>query len=119
MFERSFTLTVSTDAEGRFHSAQKVTSPFSLDVKITATLLSPPEVTIQSSFVLRALEDSGDGAAGEPTQFSAATGETVDLGKWRVVAGDDANVATAAGHTEPAAANTELVVEFVAAPSFF
>ena len=118
MFERSFTITVTTDAEGRFHSARPVTSPFSLDVKITATLLSPDAVTIESSFVL-APADPGEGMFSRTAQFSAATGETVDLGKWKVVAGDDANIATAEGLTNPPAANTELAVEFVAAPSFF
>jgi hypothetical protein len=115
MFEKSFTFTVLTDAEGRFEATKLVTSPLSLDVKIGATLHSPLGTTIRASFGIAP-------AAGPPSEefpFAAATGETVDLGKWRVVAGDDANTATARGYTEPPAAYTEVQVEFIAAPSFF
>jgi hypothetical protein len=115
MFEKSFTLTVSTDSEGHFHSAQPVTSPFSLDVKITANLQSPAGTTIHASFELAPTE----GPPGRECPFTITAGESVDLGKWRVIAGDDANVATAAGYTEPVAANIDVIVEFVAAPSFF
>ena len=52
MFEQSFTLTVPTDAEGRFRSAQEISSPFSLDVKISAALQSPDGITIHASFSL-------------------------------------------------------------------
>jgi len=115
MFEKSFTLVVTTDAQGHFRSAEPVTSPFSLDVKITARLLSPDGIAVRSSFLLGPAE----GTAATPLEFSAATGETVDLGKWSVIAGDDANIATAVGLTEPAAAETEISVEFVASPVFF
>jgi hypothetical protein len=115
MFEQSFTLTVPTDAEGRFRSAQEISSPFSLDVKISATLQSPGGITIHASFSMASKEDSKV----EPVTFSLGSGETVDLGKWKAIAGDDANLASAEGHTEPAAANSEITVLFVAAPSFF
>jgi hypothetical protein len=115
MFEKSFTLVVTTDGQGHFHSSQPVTSPFSLDVKISATVLSPAGITLQSSFAL----GSTDGAAADPIQFTVASGETVDLGKWSVIAGEDANVATATGFTEPATADTEISVQFVVSPSFF
>jgi hypothetical protein len=116
MFAKTFTVTVTTDAQGRFHSSLPVTSPFSMDVKITATFRSPAGGAVHASF---GLSPSGASVANSPHQFVANTGETVDLGKWKVIAGDDANVATATGYTEPPAANTELSVEFVAAPSFF
>jgi hypothetical protein len=115
MFEQSFTLSVTTDAEGNFHSAQPVTSPFALDVKIRATLQSPEGATIYSTFTL----SPSEGPTAEPLAFTGTTGQTVNLGKWSVVAGDDANVATATGHTEPPMPETELTVEFIAEPSFF
>jgi hypothetical protein len=115
MFEQSFTLTVPTDSEGRFCSTKAISSPFSLDVKISATLESPEGIKIHGSFSLR--PRTGDAVA--PFTFSVSSGETADLGKWRAVAGDDANLAAAEGYTEPAAANSEVTVQFVAAPSFF
>jgi hypothetical protein len=115
MFEQSFTLTVPTDAEGRFRSAREISSPFSLDVKISATLQSPGGITIHASFSLASKEDGKV----EPVTFSLGSGETADLGKWKAIAGDDANLASAEGHTVPAAANSEITVLFVAAPSFF
>jgi hypothetical protein len=115
MFEQSFTLTVPTDAEGRFRSTQEISSPFSLDVKISATLQSPEGIRIHASFSL-APKTGGDAA---PFTFSLGSGETADLGKWKAIAGDDANLASAEGHTEPAAPDSEITVLFVAAPSFF
>ena len=115
MFEQSFTLTVPTDAEGRFRSAQEISSPFSLDVKISAALQSPDGITIHASFSLAPKEGGG----AEPFTFALSSGETADLGKWKAIAGDDANLASAEGHTEPALPNSEITVRFLAAPSFF
>lgn len=115
MFEQSFTLTVPTNADGQFRSTQAISSPFSLDVKISATLQSPEGTRIHASFSLGPQE----GDAVEPVAFSLNSGETADLGKWRAIAGDDANLAAAEGYTEPVAANSEVTVLFVAAPSFF
>jgi hypothetical protein len=115
MFEQSFTLSVPTDAEGRFHSSQPVSSPFSLDIKITAALQSPDRVQVHGFFSLKNEEVSD----AEPVRFSMKSGETANLGKWRAIEGDDANIATAEGSTEPPAANAEIIVLFTAAPSFF
>jgi hypothetical protein len=115
MFEQSFTVSVPTDADGKFQSSQPVSSPLSLDVKITAVLQSPAGVTVHGSFAL----SEPEGGAAEPNQFSLTHGETVDLGKWKAIAGENANVAKAEGYTEPPAPNTEVTVLFVAAPSFF
>jgi hypothetical protein len=115
MFEQSFTLTVETDAQGRFHSTQQISSPLSLDVKITAKLQTPYPFAIQASFRLTNPEAPGV----EPQTFLLSSGETADLGKWRAIAGENANVATAEGFTEPAAADTAITVLFVAEPSFF
>jgi hypothetical protein len=115
MFEQSFTLTVPTDANGYFRSAQAISSPFSLDVKISAQLQSPEGIKIHASFSLSPKE----GDAAEPLKFSMSSGETADLGKWKAIAGDDANLAAAEGQTEPARANSDVTVLFVAAPSFF
>ena len=114
MFEKSFIFSAMTDAEGRFRSTQRVSSPFSLEVKITATPQSPSGVTIHAAFDLAPV----DGPHTQPVQFSTPSGEAADLGKWKVAAGDDANVATATGYTEPPAADSEVTVEFVATPSF-
>lgn len=114
MFEQTFTLSVPTDAQGHFHSSQPVSSPFSVDIKVTAELQSPDGVQVNGSFSLKNEE-----ATGEPAQFSLKSGETADLGKWRAIAGDDANIATAEGSTEPPAPNTEITVLFTATPSFF
>jgi hypothetical protein len=115
MFEQSFTLTVPTDAQGRFRSEQALSSPFALDVRITAQLQSPEGIEIHASFSLA----PKDGDAAEPMRFSLSSGAASDLGKWKVVAGDDANVAASDGYTEPAFPNSEVTVLFVAAPSFF
>jgi hypothetical protein len=92
-----------------------VTSPFSLDVKSAATLQSPQGATLHATFIVV----PGDGGELQPSPFSLRSGEAVDLGKWRVIAGEDANVATATGSTEPPLADTEITVQFVATPSFF
>jgi hypothetical protein len=115
MFEQSFTLTVPTDADGRFRSTQAISSPFSLDVKISAILQSPEGIKIHASFSLAPKE----GNAVAPFTFSLGSGETADLGKWKAIAGDDANLAAAEGYTEPASADSEITVLFVASPSFF
>jgi hypothetical protein len=115
MLEQSFTLTVPTDAQGRFHSVQPVSSPFSIDIKITASLQSPEGVQLHGSFSL--VEAPGPAVGAVP--FSLNSGATADLGKWRAIAGEHANIATAEGYTDPVAANAELKVVFVAAPSFF
>jgi len=119
MFEQSFIVTVTTDADGRFRSVQPVTSPFSLDVKISARLQKPVGPAVHASFQLAPAEPAPGEPPVGPCAFTSSAGETVDLGKWRVVAGENANLATAEGHTEPPAANEEVTVEFVAAPSFF
>jgi hypothetical protein len=114
LFEQTFTLSVPTDAQGRFHSSKAVSSPFSLDVKITAALQSPDGIAVHGLFSLK----NEEGTA-EPAPFVLKSGESADLGKWRALAGDDANIATAEGSTEPPAANTEITVLFTATPSFF
>jgi hypothetical protein len=119
MFEQSFVFTVTTDANGHFHSIQPVTSPFSLDVKISARLQAPVGPAIHASFQLAPAQPEPEEPPVAAVEFTSSAGETVDLGKWRVVAGENANLATAAGSTDPAAANEQVTVEFVAAPSFF
>jgi len=115
MFEQTFTFIVPTDGEGRFHSTKAVSSPFTLDVKITAALQTPAGTTLHGSFSLV----PATGPVAEPVSFSLSSAATADLGKWKAVAGDDANVATAEGYTEPSVPNAEITVAFTAAPSFF
>jgi hypothetical protein len=114
MFEQSFTLTVKTDAQGRFHSKEPVNSPFSLDIKLKAAMQSPDGVEVIGTFSL-----ANEECAHQPVEFKMSSGKTADLGKWRVVAGDAANLTTAEGHTQPPAPNTEVTVVFTATPSFF
>ena len=114
MFEQTFTLNVTTDAEGRFHASEAVSSPFSLDIKLAAVLQTPAGIKVDGTFALKSEECSQS-----PVAFCLNAGESFDLGKWRVIDGDNANIATAEGHTEPAAPNTEVTVLFTATPSFF
>ena len=114
MFEQTFTFHLTTDSEGRFHATEAVSSPFSLDIKLAALLQAPSDIKVDGTFTLKSRECSQP-----PVAFSLTAGESFDLGKWRVIDGDNANIATAEGHTEPVAPNTEVTVLFTATPSFF
>jgi len=78
-------------------------------------LQSPAGIRLHVSFSLA----PNEGESVKPFQFSLNSGETADLGKWKAIAGDNANIAVAEGYTDPTAANTDVTVLFVAAPSFF
>ncbi|HVE57684.1 MAG TPA: hypothetical protein VNB22_12700 [Pyrinomonadaceae bacterium] len=103
--------TVTTDAEGAFATEQIINppGPFGFTVELTATLTEPADTTISGKL-------DSDAVDGKPRNdakdFTVRTGETSDLGEWQLDGGD--NLIRLAGLTEPARAETELVIEITA-----
>jgi len=93
MFSKSFTCSVTTDANGNFQASTPVSAShlISVHVDVKATLLSPADTELNGTFAI---------AGSQANQFHGSTNETVDLGSWKVPAGS----------TNPAWANTEISV---------
>jgi hypothetical protein len=103
MFDKSFTCSVTTDANGHFQASTPVEAShmFTFRVDIKATLLSPADTAVSGTFAI---------APAAACNFHGSTNESVDLGKWQVPKGT--NTAVATGSTNPVRPNTELTVRF-------
>jgi hypothetical protein len=103
MFNRSFTCSVTTDAKGSFQASTPVQASkmFSVHVDVQATLLSPADTAVSGTFAI---------SPAAACEFHGSTNERVELGKWKVAAGNNAAIAT--GSTNPVRANTALTVMF-------
>jgi hypothetical protein len=103
MFNKSFTCSVTTDANGHFRASTPVEASrmLSVHVNVRATLLSPADTAVSGTFSI---------VPAAVREFHGSTNDTVELGKWKVAAG--INTAVAAGSTTPARQNTELTVRF-------
>lgn len=103
MFSKSFSCTVTTDANGHFQASTPVEASaiMSVHVDVQATLLSPPDTAVNGTFAISP-------AAAFP--FHGSTNQTVDLGRWKIPAGN--TTAVAAGTTNPVRPNTALSVRF-------
>jgi hypothetical protein len=103
MFNKSFSCTVTTDANGQFQSSTPVEGPhmFTVHVNVHAKLLAPADTTVSGTFTI---------APAAARQFNGSTNESVDLGKWQINKGT--STAVAAGSTNPARPNTQLTVQF-------
>jgi hypothetical protein len=103
MFSKSFTCNVTTDAKGHFEASTPVEASnlLAVHVDIQATLLSPAETAVNGTFSI---------APGLAFPFHGSTNQTVDLGRWKVPAGNA--TATASGATNPVRPNTALTVRF-------
>ncbi len=96
------TITITTDAEGKFQSANQIQDPvWGMTVNLKAVLVSPAGANVTGSFSL---------GTHPARDFNIASGQTADLGSWKVAHG--ANAVTATGSTEPALPHTALTVEF-------
>lgn len=89
---------VETDIEGHYRKEIPLNPPFLRDrtVSLAARLLQPEGITVRGDLDI-------DGANGKPSnpnkQFVVKSGETVELGPWRLSSGD--NVIVLTGQTEP------------------
>jgi|SRR5277367_3388254 len=103
MFNKSFTCSVTTDASGNFQASTPVQASkmLSVHVNVQATLISPVDTAVSGTFAI---------APAAACNFHGSTNEKVELGKWKVEAGN--NTAIATGSTNPARANTALTVRF-------
>jgi hypothetical protein len=96
------TITITTDAAGKFQSANQIQDAvWGMTVNLKAAIVSPVGANVSGSFSL---------GAHPARDFSLASGQTADLGSWKVSHGTNAVVAS--GSTEPALPNTALTVEF-------
>jgi len=103
MFSKSFTCSVTTDANGHFQASTPVeaSSMISVHVDVHATLLSPAATSVNGTFSI---------APGLAFPFHGSTNQTVDMGRWKVPAGTGTAIAT--GTTNPVRPNTALSVRF-------
>ena len=103
MFNKSFTCSVTTDANGHFQASTPVEAShmFSFHVDVQATLLQPADTAVSGTFAI---------SPAAACQFHGSTNQIVDLGKWQVAKGP--NTAVSAGSTNPVRPNTELTVRF-------
>ena len=103
LFNKSFTCSVTTDANGSFQVSTPVVASklFAVHMAVQATLLSPADTAVSGTFAI---------APVAACQFHGSTNEKVELGKWKVAAGN--NTAIATGSTNPVRANTALTVQF-------
>ena len=102
------TLKVRTDAEGRYETSQTFNPPgfWDYNVSASAALLAPADTTISGTISITAANHSTDNP---PKDFRISTGETVDLGSWRLDGGD--NVIRVTGQTAPARANEIIEIQ--------
>jgi hypothetical protein len=105
MFNKSITCTVDTDAAGQFQVSTSVQASrmFAVHVDVQAMLVSPSDTALSGTFAI---------APAAAFQFTGSTNEKVELGKWRLNAGD--NTASATGTTNPVRPNCKLTVRFEA-----
>jgi hypothetical protein len=103
MFNKSFTCSVTTDANGQFQASTPVEASkmLTVHVDVRATLLSPADTAVSGTFAI---------SPAASCEFHGSTNESVDLGTWRIKAGT--NTAVASGVTLPVKPNTELTVRF-------
>ena len=103
MFNKSFTCSVTTDAKGNFQASTPVQASkmFSVHVNVQATLISPADTAVSGTFAI---------APAAACKFQGSTNDKVELGKWKVAAGD--NTAIATGSTSPVRPNAALTVRF-------
>jgi hypothetical protein len=103
MFNKSFTCSVTTDANGHFQASTPVEASkiFSIHANVQATLLAPADTTVSGTFAI---------APAAAAEFHGSTNQKIDLGKWKVASG--ANTAVATGSTNPVRPNTALTVKF-------
>jgi hypothetical protein len=103
MFNKSFTCSVTTDANGQFQASTPVEASkmLTVHVDVRATLLSPADTAVSGTFTI---------SPAAACEFHGSTNESVDLGTWKITAGT--NTAVASGITVPAKPNTELTVRF-------
>ncbi|MGI8467709.1 MAG: hypothetical protein ACR2N3_04585 [Pyrinomonadaceae bacterium] len=101
---------VTTNADGSFVTEQIINPPGFWNYNITATarLLAPPETTITGEIKITAADKSTKNSI---KNFSAFTGEAVDLGKWTLDGGDNALNVT--GQTRPARSRVEIEIEVI------
>lgn len=101
------TLKVKTDENGRYETSQTFNPPgfWDYNVSATATLIAPADTTIDGTITITAANHSTDNP---PKDFRISTGETADLGDWRLDGGD--NVIRVTGQTSPVRANETVEV---------
>ncbi len=101
---------VKTDAGGAYSTEETVNppGPFGFTVSIKAKLAAPEATTIEGTLDING---AGGSPENETRDFSAATGEEVKLGKWKLAGGD--NIIRVSGQTAPVRANTQLEIEVI------
>ena len=103
MFNKSITCSVTTDAKGNFQASTPVhaSKMFSVHVDVQATLISPADTAVSGTFAISPLT---------ACEFQGSTNEKIELGKWKIAAGN--NMAIATGSTNPVRPNMALTVRF-------
>lgn len=105
------TFKVTTDASGAFEATQTFNppGPFGFTVELRAKLVAPADTTLSGELDC----DAANGNTQNDAQnFSISSGETANLGKWRLSGGD--NIIRIAGQTDPAQPDTEVEIEVAA-----
>lgn len=102
------TLRVRTDADGRYEASQSFNPPGFWDYNVSgrATLVSPADTIISGTITITAANHTTDNP---PKDFRISTGETEDLGNWRLDGGE--NVIRVTGQTTPARANEIIEIQ--------
>lgn len=102
------TIELTTNANGVFSQTTPFNppGPFSLTVRLSATLLSPTWTGLWGTLDI----DAKDGnPSNQKRAFVAWHSEKVELGSWRLDGGD--NVVVVRGITKPKRPNTRLVLK--------
>lgn len=102
------TLTVKTDANGKFQQTSRFDppGPFDLRVALSGKLTSPPATRVDGVLDI----DAADGTpSNQAKHFRATTGQLVSLGSWDLDGGE--NIVVLRGRTIPPRANSTLVFE--------
>ena len=104
----SKTVQITSDGTGQFSKSETSKPPtlFDISVNIKATLVSPPNLSVDATYDINAQDGSG---TNPPRQIQGNSGQVVDLGMWNL--SHRGNVITVSGATVPPSANTVLTFQ--------
>lgn len=102
------TIKVTTDESGKYSTEEVINPPGFWDYNISATakLIAPEATTITGTLEITAHDHSTKNPSKD---FSAQTGEEIDLGDWKLDGGD--NTIKVSGQTSPARPATAVEIE--------
>jgi len=102
------TIKVKSGADGTFRTEEVINPPgfWNYSIKASATLLTPEDTTIVGRLDITAANGK---TVNPPKDFHISTGETGDLGGWKLDGGDNSIIVE--GKTEPPRANSEIEIE--------